>query len=109
MRRKYSKCIHRSDRGRKTTYCILKRLCNSHLCKKPFSLTTLTVARYLWSMTTQDRDVVQTKQSYSVFEDTKRRAKSHCLILTKVGLFLLWSFKRFTAHKTFIEMPIAET
>ncbi|KAL1238341.1 putative 8protein in POL 3'region [Trichinella spiralis] len=63
MRRKYSKCIHRSDRGRKTT----------------------------------------------LFEDTKRRAKSHCLILTKVGLFLLWSFKRFTAHKTFIEMPIAET
>ncbi|KRY33629.1 hypothetical protein T01_13671 [Trichinella spiralis] len=103
--------------------CILKRLCNSHLCKKPFSLTALTVARYLWSMTTQDRDVVQTKQSYSGIHshrkmhrllttlssnnnaamnalgimqrlvagfimlfglNTKRRAKSHCLILTTI-------------------------
>ncbi|KRX70534.1 hypothetical protein T06_8961 [Trichinella sp. T6] len=39
-------------------------LCNSHLCEKPFSLTAkVTVAKYLRSMTTQDRDVVETKQS----------------------------------------------
>ncbi|KRY07853.1 hypothetical protein T12_14859 [Trichinella patagoniensis] len=54
-----------------------------------------------------------------VVEDTKRLAKSHCSILTitkrkcfgviqKVGLFLLWSFTRFTTLKTFMEKLIAE-
>ncbi|KRZ49491.1 hypothetical protein T02_7916 [Trichinella nativa] len=86
-------------------------LCNSHLCEKPFSLTAkVTVAKYLRSMTTQDRDVVETKQSRIHFprkmdwllttlwsnssaamnalsiiqlvEDAKKLAKSYCLILT---------------------------
>ncbi|KRY15120.1 hypothetical protein T12_16533 [Trichinella patagoniensis] len=93
----------------------------------------LTVARYLRSMTTQDRDIVQTKQSYSGIHS---HIKMHWLLTTlssnnnattnalgimqrlvaglimqfglKVGLFLLWSFKRFTALETFIEKLIEE-
>ncbi|XP_003372408.1 conserved hypothetical protein [Trichinella spiralis] len=68
-----------TEEERQHVNCILKRLCNSHLCKKPFSLTTLTVARYLWSMTTQDRDVVQTKQSYSGIHSHR---KMHRLLTT---------------------------
>ncbi|KRX32154.1 hypothetical protein T05_14379 [Trichinella murrelli] len=102
--------------------CMLKAskidiLTLSLLRKAPFiDSVKLTVARYLRSMTTQDRNFVETKQSYScihfhrkmhrllkalwsnsnaemnalaiiqrlaaVVEDTKRLAKSHCLILT---------------------------
>ncbi|KRY32355.1 hypothetical protein T01_1677 [Trichinella spiralis] len=55
-----------TEEERQRVKLILKILCNSHLCKKPLSLAAkLTVARYLRSMTTQNRDVVETKQSYS--------------------------------------------
>ncbi|KRX26307.1 hypothetical protein T07_14211 [Trichinella nelsoni] len=132
-----------TEEKRQHVNCILKRLCNSHLRKKPFSLTAkLTVARYRRSMTTQDRDVVETKQSRIHFHRKMHRLLRtlwsnssatmnalaiiqrlivdlimpflltilHCFgVILEVGLFLLWSFKRFTALKTFIEKLIAES
>ncbi|KRX51437.1 hypothetical protein T09_11353 [Trichinella sp. T9] len=105
-------------------------LCNSHLCEKPFSLTAkVTVAKYLRSMTTQDRDVVETKQSRihfprkmdwlltTLWSNSSAAMNALAIIQTilncfgvilEVGLFLLWSFKRFTALQTFIEKLIAE-
>ncbi|KRZ55650.1 hypothetical protein T02_1101, partial [Trichinella nativa] len=93
----------------------------------------LAVARYLRSITTQGRDIIQTKQSYSGIHSDR---KMHRLLTTlssnnnattnalgilqrlvaglimpfglKVGLFLLWSFKRFTALEAFMEKLIEE-
>ncbi|KRX54199.1 hypothetical protein T09_8524 [Trichinella sp. T9] len=89
----------------------------------------VTVAKYLRSMTTQDRDVVETKQSRihfprkmdwlltTLWSNSSAAMNALAIIQTilncfgvilEVGLFLLWSFKRFTALQTFIEKLIAE-
>ncbi|KRZ89519.1 hypothetical protein T08_9589 [Trichinella sp. T8] len=98
-------------------------LCNSHQCEKPLSLTpyhsgvwlcyseimdnlsfteNLNVAGFLRSMTLQDMDVVQTKQSYSRIHSYRNIMAIHYNTMVKC------SFKRATAFKTFIEKLIAE-
>ncbi|KRY51207.1 hypothetical protein T03_86 [Trichinella britovi] len=103
----------------------------------------LTVARYLRSITTQGRDIIQTKQSYSGIHSHRKmhrllttlssnnNATTNALgilqrlvaglimpfglnilncfgVIPEVGLFLLWSFKRFTALEAFMEKLIEE-
>ncbi|KRX12478.1 hypothetical protein T07_3709 [Trichinella nelsoni] len=78
----------------------------------PFT-KNLNVAGFLRSMTLQDMDVVQTKQSYSRIHSYRNTMAIHCNIMVnamarKVSLVFRCSFKRATAFKTFTEKLIAE-